>query len=285
MTPPTGEPYAFEWNSRVAPVLLSPVGEPTREDLVHRAPLGMDALDNPDRIAQIRDLIEAKPALKQFYTAVYAKYAACLARCPRAGLAVELGSGGGFAQQIIPALITTDILPYDGVDHVVDATNMPFENHSVRFFGMLNVFHHIPDPPAFLREAARCLAPGGRLLLVDQHPGWICKPVLRYLHHEPFCPTAQNWEFASTGPLSGANGALAWIVFKRDLRRFTQEFPELQLLRYRPFAPLTYWLAGGLKSWSLVSVGLYPIVAALDRTLLAITPRFGSFAEIEVVRR
>ncbi len=110
----------------------------------------MDVLDDPARVSEIRAAIEAKPALQRFYTGVYARYAAALGQSPAGGLAVELGSGGGFAQRIIPELITTDILSYDGVDRVVDATRMPFQDRSVRFFGMLNVFHHIPDVAAFL---------------------------------------------------------------------------------------------------------------------------------------
>ena len=211
----------------------------------------MEPLDNPDRIVEIRAVIDRKPALRRFYTEMYGKYAACLANCPEDHFAVELGSGGGFAQRIIPELVTTDVLRYDGVDRVLDATSMPFEDHSVRFFGMINVFHHISDVGAFLREAGRCLVSGGRLLVIDQHPGLSSKPLLTYLHHEPFRPDAKNWGFGSTGPLSGANGALAWIVFVRDRWRFTEEFPELHLLRYCPFAPLTYWLSGGLKAWSL----------------------------------
>jgi SAM-dependent methyltransferase len=245
----------------------------------------MDALDSPDRVAEIRSVIDAKPALKGFYAEIYARYAASLAMCPHEGLAVELGSGGGFAQRIVPELVTTDVLPYDGIDRVVDATRMPFANRSVRFFCLLNVFHHIPDVAAFLREAGRCLMPGGRLLLIDQHPGWISKPVLRFIHHEPFCPDAADWRFESTGPLSGANGALAWIVFVRDRTKFIEQFPELQLLQYRPFAPLTYWLSGGLKPWHLLPSAAYGTVATIDRALLRISTHFGSFVEIEVARR
>jgi SAM-dependent methyltransferase len=159
---------------------------------------------------------------------------------------------------------------------------MPFESGSIRFFGMVNVFHHVADVPSFLREAVRCLCSGGRLLIVDQHLGWISKPVLRYLHHEPFDAEAAEWRFASTGPLSGANGALAWIVFVRDREKFAREYPQLRLRRYCPFSPLTYWLAGGLKSWSL-SPGA-KAASLIDRALLSISKDFGSFVEIELVR-
>jgi SAM-dependent methyltransferase len=244
----------------------------------------MEAIDSPDRIAEIRAVIESKPALKRFYLDIYRRYAECLARCPKEGLAVELGSGGGFAQQVIPELITTDILPYEGVDRVVDAIRMPFQSGSVRFFCMLNVFHHIPDVAAFLREAVRCLAPGGRMLVVDQHPGWISKLILRHLHHEPFRPDATEWRFETTGPLSGANGALAWLVFVRDRLKFFDMFPELDLTVYKPFAPLIYWLAGGLKSWCLLPAAAYDVVDEIDRFLLRRSPDFGSFVEIELLR-
>ena len=242
-------------------------------------------LDSPARSAELRAIIAAKPALKKFYSQIYARYADSLERCPATGLAVELGSGGGFAQQVLPGLITTDILPYDGVDRVVDATRMPFEDESVRFLGMLNVFHHIPDVAAFLRESQRCLRPGGRLLIIDQHPGWIAKPVLKHLHHEPFLPEAADWRFESTGPLSGANGALAWIVFVRDIARVRRDYPKLEVFGYRPFAPLTYWLAGGLKRWSLLPSGAYGLASALDELLLCVSREFGSFVEVEAVRR
>lgn len=245
----------------------------------------MKDLDKPERISEIRAAIAAKPALKRFYTEVYARYAASLALAPKNGLAVELGSGGGFAQRVIPELVTTDILPYQGIDCVVDATAMPFKDHSVRFFAMLNVFHHIPDVAVFLREAARCLTPRGRLLIVDQHPGWISTPVLRHLHHEPFAQNSENWQFASTGPLSGANGALAWIVFRRDRAKFIREYPELRFLRYRPFAPLIYWMCGGLKPWCLLPDMAYGSVHAIEHLLLRISDNFGSFAEIELERR
>lgn len=244
----------------------------------------MEALDAPDRIAALRHTIQAKPALRRFYSEIYRKYAASLAECPKRGLVVELGAGAGFAKQSIRDLITSDVIPYEGIDQVVDATRMPFPDGSVRFMAMLNVFHHIPDVTEFLREAERCLVPGGRLFLVDQHPGWISSRVLKYLHHEPFDWHAATWDFPSTGPLSGANGALAWIVFVRDRATFEAQFPNFRILRYEPHTPLRYWLAGGLKSWSLLPASGWDIATALDRGLIWLSPQFGSFTDIELVK-
>lgn len=241
-------------------------------------------LDNPERATELRALIDQKPFLKRYYREIYSKYQACLARCPSGGVALELGSGAGFVKEVIPEMITSDTLPYEGVDQVVDATRMPFASQSVRMIAMLNVFHHIPDVVAFLKEAERCLLPGGRILIIDQYPGWIGAPIYRHAHHEPYRPEAQEWKFESTGPLSGANGALAWIVFERDREKFEKLFPKLRIARFEPHSPLRYWVSGGLRKWSLVPGWGFGIATALDRTLIRLSRRFGSFVDIELVR-
>ena len=87
-----------------------------------------------------------------------------------------------------------------GVDAVVDATQMPLPTASVRALCMLNVFHHIPDASAFFKEASRCLVPGGRIFLRDQHVGWLSKWILGRVHHEPFDPQAKEWKFQRPKP-------------------------------------------------------------------------------------
>lgn len=241
--------------------------------------------DDPGRLYEIRKTIADKYALRRFYEAVYERYQACLDECPHDGLAIELGSGAGFARERIPDLIATDVIEYAGLDRVVDATAMPFGDESLRAIFGLNVFHHIPDPEAFLREAQRCLKVGGRVLLVDQHPGLLGKPILRYVHHEPFDDQVPQWKFESTGPLSDANGALAWIVFRRDAARLAEIVPQLECLGYRPHTPLGYWMAGGLKSWSLVPRWAYSASTALDRLLLSVSKDLGCFVDIQLVKR
>jgi SAM-dependent methyltransferase len=238
-------------------------------------------LDDPERVEALRALIQRKPALRRYYDEVYAKYAECLRRCPPDGIALELGSGASFIKSRIPDVLTSDVLAYPGVDQIVDATRMAFEDGSLRAILMMNVFHHIPDVAAFLREASRCLKVGGRIFMLDQHVNWFSRIVYRHAHHEPFEPDARKWAFASSGPLSGANGALASIVFERDRARFERLHPELRLETFRPHTPFRYFLAGGLKSWSLLPGWGFSLVTRLEEKLL---PGFGCFVDVELVR-
>ena len=228
--------------------------------------------------------IASKPSLKRLYEEAYGKYRDCMAKTPTGGIAIEIGYGLGFSKSLVPGLMSTDVLPYPGLDQIVDATKMNFPDKSLRMICMLNVFHHIPDVGAFLAEAERCLIPGGRLLILDEHPGWISTPILKYAHAEPFEPQAREWKFISHGPLSSANGALSWIVFRRDLEKFRNRFPSLKLIRYEPHTPLRYWLSGGLKSWSLLPEFAFGAATFVDRLLTRLSPQFGSFVDVEIVK-
>jgi hypothetical protein len=76
--------------------------------------------------------------------------------------------------------------------------------------------------------------------------------IYRWLHHEPFVPDAVAWEFPGNGPLSDANGALPWIVFKRDRARFQRDFPSWAIRSITPCMPFRYLLSGGVSMRSLV---------------------------------
>lgn len=242
-------------------------------------------LDSPHRFFDIQKIIKSKPSLMKLYEEYYQRFSEVLKTCPPSGIALELGSGAGFIKEVLPDVTTSDVIPYEGVDSVVDATKMPFGDGELRAIFLLLVFHHIPNVPSFLREATRCLKEGGRIYIVDQHHGWLSRWILKYAHHEPYHADAREWEFESSGPLSDANGALSWIVFSRDVARFKREFPDLELLYYRPITPLRYWLTGGLKSWSLLPNALFPLLTWVDRIICRFVPNLGSFVEIEIRKR
>jgi SAM-dependent methyltransferase len=246
---------------------------------------GISELDSPNRIHHLTAVIARKPALHALYEEFYSCFEAALAMSPERGIAVELGSGGGFLKRRLPDVVTSDVLPYEGVDRVVDAMEMQFEDESLRALLLLDVFHHIPDSIRFLREAERCLVPGGRIVIIDPHVSWVSRPILQFLHHEPFQPDAPEWRFDSTGPLSGANGAQAWIVFQRDRSRFERVFPRLKLVEYRPHTPFRYWLSGGLKPWTLLPGWAFRTVTKLETGFLKMFPAAGSFVTIHIVKR
>jgi SAM-dependent methyltransferase len=242
-------------------------------------------LDDPGRYDEIRRILARKKFLRRLYRESYQKFAECLSRCPGEGIALELGSGAGFVKEVVPEMMTSDVIPYPGVDRILNAAAMPFEDGSLRGIFMLNVFHHLPDSGKFLTEAQRCLKPGGRVFMVDQHLGWISTWILKYGDHEPFSPESEEWSFDSSGPVSGANGALAWIVFRRDVEKFGKLCPILRLERYEPHTPLRYWISGGLKVWSLTPGWSFGMMTWVDRVLTRIHPDLGSFVDIELVKR
>jgi len=105
----------------------------------------MNELDDSSREFEIRSKILKKEALRKTYIEFYSRFDDCLKRCPKNGVVLELGSGAGFLNRIIPRAITTDLISYSSVDLVMNALKMPFRKESVSAIFMLNTLHHIPD--------------------------------------------------------------------------------------------------------------------------------------------
>ncbi len=210
---------------------------------------GLD-LDDPRTTALRRDILQHKEFLRRIYDEWYRRIAAVVP--PGAGDVLELGSGAGFLKDYLPDAITSDVFPCPGVDRIVDAQALDFAPASLRAIVMIDVLHHLPQVRRFLAGAARCVRPGGVIVMVEP---WITawsRRVYRHLHHEPFDVAAPQWEFPPSGPLSGANGALPWIVFARDRAGFEREFPQWRVAALEPIMPIRYLLSGGMSVRSLM---------------------------------
>src|SRR4029453_1570325 len=114
-----------------------------------------------------------------------------------------------------------------GVDVILDGQALPFGDASLRAIVLTDVLHHLPRVRSFFHEAQRSLRPGGIVAMVESWVTTWSRLVYKRLHHEPFRPETNEWEFPQAGPLSSANGALPWVVFERDRDRFEREFPGL----------------------------------------------------------
>lgn len=242
---------------------------------------GLD-IDSPQAAAVCRGVIRRKPFLRRHYEEMYAifrRHAAELAAVE--GSLLELGSGAGFLKELLPQLVTSDVFPSPEIDRVILADALPFEPGGLKAILLLNVLHHLPRPADFLREAERCLADGGRVVMIEPCRTWFSRVLYTYFHHEPFDDSAADWNPRPAGRLSGSNQAIAWLIFHRDRERFERMFPRLRIRSITRHSVLCYPLSGGLSMRALVPAAAYPIVRALDRLLSAIGP--GVFPIFETI--
>jgi len=240
-------------------------------------------LDAPENTLRRAGIIQSKLFLKQFYQDCYRSISKMLPEKIN-GPVIELGAGGGFLKEYIPDLITSEILAIPTVDVQFDGRFLPFKHASVRALVMLDVFHHIPDPAAFLAQAAHILKPGGHLIMIEPWVTPWSRFVYRYLHHEPFNPDVNDWCFEKGGPLSAANSASPWIVFDRDRRKFEYRFLEWQIKKIHLHTPFCYLLSGGLAFKSMLPAALYPLCKRLENLLQPFNHLLSMFATI-VLRR
>lgn len=233
---------------------------------------GID-LDNPDIVYLRRKIIQEKNFLRCVYEEWYRSLVRSLPEDK--GAVLEVGAGAGFFKNIRPDVITSECFYVTGMDIVLDAGYLPFAGGSLTAIVMTDVFHHLPEPRIFFREAIRCLRPGGVVVMIEPWLTAWSRFIYSGFHHEPFRPDAERWEFESEGPLSGANGALPWIVFHRDREQFENEFPQLTVHSIEPMMPFCYLLSGGVSLIGFQPGWMFGFWRFLERLL---TRRLGFWA-------
>lgn len=239
-------------------------------------------LDDPRRTLAHKQIILQKPFLKRLYIEWYNHIRQNL---PQGAVkVVELGSGGGFLKEIIPGVITSDVLELPDNDMVLDGLNMPFEDNSIDAFVMVDVFHHVPDSARFLSEMRRTLKPGGRIIMSEPCNSLWGRFIYKNFHHETFNP-AGDWTIPGSGPMSDANGALPYIVFERDYDQFKNIYPELTLLQNRKHTPLRYLLSGGVSMRQLVPNFMFGALTFIETLLSPLKTWFSMFQLIVIEKK
>lgn len=215
-----------------------------------------------------RQQLQSKKFLHRLYDELYAVF------CRHAdelktlrGDILELGSGAGFLKERLPQIVTSDVVPLPFVDRVIFADKLPYADGTLKGIFAMNVLHHLADPEAFFKEAERCLAHGGRIVLIDEHSSWWGRFVYTYLHYEPFNMDATEWKLPDSGRLETANGAMAHIIFDRDRTLFDRRFPRLRVGERAYHTVFCYLLSGGVSWPALVPAFSYPLFMTLDRLL------------------
>lgn len=237
-------------------------------------------LDSPERTIFHNRIIRNKLFLRKLYEEWYEEFSKTLPQLPDRKI-IELGSGGGFLKEVIPSVLCTDILDLPFNDLNFSALDMPFENNSLSAVFMIDTFHHIPDATQFLKEVDRVLKKDGMVVMIEPANSLWGRFIYKNFHHEPFEPGA-GWTIPPSGPLSGANGALPWIVFERDKKLFKSNFQNLEILEFHYHTPLRYLVSGGVSFKQLVPDFSYGFFTFFDKFLSSLSRQISMFITIKI---
>lgn len=238
------------------------------------------SLDSPERSVIHGEIIRRKKFLRKLYEEWYSIFLSEINILPK-GLMVELGSGGGFLKELEPQMICSDVIDLPTNDMTFSALEMPFAEDSVAGIFMIDTMHHIPDSGKFLEEASRVLINGGKIIMIEPANSLWGRFIYKNFHHEPFNPKG-DWTIPSSGPLSGANGALPWIVFIRDQEQFKSRFPQFTIESCQYINPLTYLFSGGVSRSQLLPDMAYPAMKLFDRLLPRISSHLSMFMVLKI---
>ncbi len=237
-------------------------------------------LDDPNASLAHRDIILKKPFLKRLYNDWYLIFI-IKSKEIKNGKYLEIGSGGGFLKDVFPEVITSDILILPNVDLIFTAEEIPFKENELASIVMLNVFHHIPKPHLFLKEAQRTLIKGGKIIMTEPANSSLARFIYKRFHHEPFDEKGQR-EIKAGNPLSNSNQALPYIYFERDLDLFKKDFPSLKINSINYHSPFSYIISGGVSRSAMLPFFMYNFVKGIEWLFSPFYKQIGLFCTIEI---
>ncbi len=217
-------------------------------------------------ILQNREFWEKKPLLRKVYAQFYREIARRL-NPTGLGLIVELGSGLGNIKEHIPQSITTDIFPNPWLDRVENAYHLSFEQGEVGHLILFDVWHHLKYPGTALREFARVLAPGGRIIVFEPAMGLVGRFVFGHFHREPL-GLEEDIEWNAPDGFTGSEAAYyaaqgnASRVFGSEA--FKDSLRMWRVVEVKYFSGFAYLASGGFRGPQLYPVALWPFLNQMD---------------------
>lgn len=236
-------------------------------------------------IQRNRTAWDGKALLRQIYEGFYDRIVALIDQT-MAGAIVEVGSGIGNLRARLPGAIATDLFPNPWLDLVCDGYELPFGDASLSHLILFDVFHHLRAPMAFLGEARRVLAPGGRVVVFEPYISAMSYPVYALLHHEPVALTGEIHLARSLErprDYYAAQGNATRMFFRNRVaangRRDGDMAPGMEAWRIfhaEAFASFAYLLSGGFSKPAMYPARWLKGMECVDRKLSRWPALFGA---------
>jgi SAM-dependent methyltransferase len=235
-------------------------------------------------IERNRAVWERKRLLREIYAGFYERIVELVDQ-RAAGAIVEIGSGIGNLRGRLPGALATDLFPNPWLNLVCDGYELPFGNGSISHLILFDVFHHLRAPVAFLVEAQRVLAQGGRVIVFEPYISVMSYPVYGLFHHEPVALkgeiiTAQT--LARPRDYYAAQGNATRIFFgagvaneRRD-RGIVADLEGWRVFHTEAFASFAYLLSGGFRKPAMYPARWLRGMESLDRKLSRWPRLFGA---------
>ena len=185
------------------------------------------------------------------------------------GAILEVGSGSGLTEDLLPGAIRCDLLRAPWLDLAADCARLPFGDESLGAVLAFDTLHHLAAPHAFLREAVRVLRPGGRVLLLEPHITPLSYFGYKILHHEDIYFKAYHRPregAEKTDPWTG-NLALANVVFGREAADWPRLQPSLKIVHKRFLSFFDFQCAAGFKPYAYVPLWAFKVLLAAEDLL------------------
>jgi SAM-dependent methyltransferase len=181
---------------------------------------------------------------------------------------VELGSGLGNIQEIIPSCLRTDLFPNPWIDQVENAYALSFPDGSVSDLILMDVFHHFRYPGMAMKEFSRVLQPGGRVIIFDPCLSLLGLLVYGLMHPEPvalFQPiewlAPAGWSPDQIDYYAAQGNALR--VFGSS--KFNEKLEGWKLQALVKFSAISYIVSGGYSGPQLYPDSALPYMKKIDR--------------------
>lgn len=227
-----------------------------------------------DTLTKHRETWKTKKILRDIYTDWYKLIHGDLK--PGPGTTLELGAGGGNFKEFKPDTISSDIDFSPWLDLCFDAHHMPFREGEVGNIVMVDVLHHLADPVLFLKDAARVLEKGGRVVLLEPFPTLFSLFIYRKFHPEPFIKDADY--FAPRERNLGkdpwdSNQAMAWLLFYKQREKFMELFgDDFLIVKRKRMSCILYPASGGFENKSMIPDFSVPFFKFLEIMLVPLRP-------------